>query len=89
MNKIVLSEKQRENLDEVIKWCNDNIGRGNRRFRVDTWMGPNDWFCYEDVPPPADEDKEVEVDVYDDVVFPMIFVFRREEDSTMFAIKWA
>lgn len=92
MNKIVLNEKHRENLDEVEVWLRANVGRGTRRFRINTWMGVDDWFYYEDVPPPretTDEFEEDEADIQDGIEYDMVFVFRREEDSTMFAIKWA
>lgn len=90
MNKIVLNEKHRENLEEVEAWLRANVGRGTRRFRINTWMGIDDWFCYEDIPPPPEDTKEDDENFsFEDVSYDMVFVFRREEDSTMFAIKWA
>lgn len=90
MNKIVLNEKHRENLEEVEAWLRANVGRGTRRFRINTWMGIDDWFYYEDIPPPPEDTKEDEENFsFEDVIYDMVFVFRREEDSTMFAIKWA
>jgi len=89
MNSILLNNKHRDNLDEVEDWLRQNVGRGTRRFRVNTWMGVDDWFYYEDVPQP-DENVELDEDVWDDnITYNLVFVFRREEDSTMFAIKWA
>ena len=90
MNRIILGEQHRSNLTEVETWLRDNVGRGSRRYRTGTWMGTDDWFYYEDVPEPDPElDHNDDVQSSMDVAYDMVFVFRREEDSTMFAIKWA
>lgn len=90
MNRIVLGRHHWDNIDEIVAWCNANVGKGSRRYRVNTWMGTDDWFCHEDIPP-VDEDNEEDEDIALDTEpdNDFIFVFRREEDSTMFAIKWA
>jgi hypothetical protein len=88
MNRIVLSNNHRDQLEQVEAWCRDNVGKGSRRFRVNTWMGTDDWFYYEDIPPAEqiDQDEAQDLDIED---YDLVFVFRREEDSTMFAIRWA
>lgn len=90
MNRIVLGEHHCDNLEDIEEWCRNNVGKGSRRWRVNTWMGTDDWFCYEDIPPPPEGTEPDQDEILnDDVAYDIVFVFRREEDSTMFAIKWA
>lgn len=90
MNKIVLNKYHQRHTDlaEITSWCRMNVGKGSQRFKTNTWMGTDDWYCYLDLPPYDPESEEEQPDV-DEHNYDFVFVFRREEDSTLFAMKWA
>lgn len=67
---------------EIGTWLRENVGPGSHRTIKNGFMGMDDWFWYNDIP----EDFEDEED-YDDVE-NVVFVFRRETDATVFALKW-
>ena len=94
MTQIKLDRKHHENLSAIEKWCHEQIGPGARRFVKNTWLGSDDWFYYEerverDIPEEELQDgKQQHVDASDDIESDLIFVFRRENDATVFSLKW-
>ena len=51
-------------------------------------MGMDDWFYYENISEDEDEE-DPDVDADDEYRDPdLVFVFRRESDATVFALKW-
>lgn len=70
--------------DQILAWLSDNVGQGSVRYKKNTWMGTNDWYCYDDAP---EEDEFENPEEYDSS--EMVFVFRREEDAVMFKLKWS
>lgn len=76
-------------LMDMEKWLRDNVGPGSYRTIKNGFMGMDDWFYYDEV----DEDDGMtedylDIDDLEDVQENIIFVFRREADATIFALKW-
>lgn len=84
MVKVKLDPKFREtDLNEICDWCVSNIGPGSYRSIPNTWLGTDDWYCY-------DEEPSEEVDDDDDFIEDdTMFVFRRDSDATLFSLKWS
>lgn len=81
--------KSDEEMADISAWLRTNVGKGQERFRKNTWLGTDDWFCYTDYQEPTEGITE------DDLVFDddesecdTVFVFRREEDASLFGLKW-
>lgn len=73
-------------IEDITAWLRENVGKGSERFRKNTWMGTDDWFCYTEY---SDEAVDQLGNIVDDAEEDLIFVFRREEDATMFSLKWS
>lgn len=85
MAKLVLNPTHLSNLDQIEAWLVANVGKGSRRYRVNTWLGTDDWFLYEDTPELDIDDQEIDdIEIVDTVV-----VFRREEDLILFSLRWS
>lgn len=76
--------KSDKEMAEIAAWLRANVGKGQERFRKNTWLGTDDWFCYVDYPENEDDDIMLDSDLTGDTVF----VFRREEDASLFGLKW-
>jgi hypothetical protein len=87
MVKLVLNPTHVDNLDEIEEWLVANVGKGSRRYRVNTWLGTDDWFLYEDTPELDINDQGVD-DIGDSDVDTVV-VFRREEDLILFSLRWS
>jgi hypothetical protein len=88
MHKITLEHSKLEQLPEAILWCKRNIGPGQQRFNANTWLGTDDWFCFEEIND-LPEDEHLINDDFDSEDYGIVFVFRRESDMTLFSLKWA
>lgn len=67
---------------QMVNWLESNVGPGSFRTIKNSFMGMDDWFYTED------QDEE-----FDDILDQaepdcLIFTFRRENDATLFALKW-
>lgn len=81
--------RNREDQDQLVKWLTDNIGPGSFRIIKNGFMGMDDWFYYENTD--DDSNAEIDFDSTDAAEYQapdLVFVFRREGDATMFALKW-
>lgn len=93
---IKLDRKHHDSLVEIETWCRERFGLGSRRFVKNTWMGPEDWFYYEERVEQVEELTEEQiaegetqhVDASDDTESDLIFVFRNDTDATVFSLKW-
>jgi hypothetical protein len=74
-------ERYNTEIADITAWLRENVGKGSERFRKNTWMGTDDWFCYTEYARTQD-DEEGEAT-------GLIFVFRREQDATMFSLRWS
>lgn len=76
-----------ENVDEhgldMIAWLKHSVGPGSLRQRTNTWLGADDWFYYQTIPELDEEDQD-----NTEISYHYTFVFRREGDASMFALKW-
>ena len=88
MIEVKLKPERRRDLEDICAWLRSNVGKGSERFRKNTWMGTDDWFCYADYPT-MDEEEEDDNTAFDEEEVDLIFVFRREEDATVFSLKWS
>jgi hypothetical protein len=75
-------------LSNIEKWLRESVGPGSFRTIKNGFMGSDDWFYYNELT--DDEDDEDFWDVVDaeDIPENLIFVFRRDTDATVFALKW-
>ena len=90
--KLKLAHKHHDQLDQIEEWLNANVGPGSKRHANNTWLGAEDWYCYEEaLVPGSDEEEEDYYDNDEDLedISDLIFVFRRESDLLMFSLKWA
>jgi hypothetical protein len=90
--KLKLAHKHHDQLDQIEAWLNANVGPGSKRHANNTWLGAEDWYCYEEALVPGSEEEEEEYYDNDDNledISDLIFVFRRESDLLMFSLKWA
>ena len=87
MVKLVLNPKHLNNLDQIEAWLAANVGKGSRRYRVNTWLGTDNWFLYEDTPELDISDQEI--DDIEDLSVDTIVVFRHEEDLILFSLRWS
>jgi hypothetical protein len=82
MYSIKIENKDQAHINSAIDWLITNVGPGSFRTIPNTWLGTNDWFCYqEELEPDAEDTVDIEAG-------PYVFVFRRETDMTMFSLKW-
>ncbi len=91
VSKVTLNRAHLSRIDEIASWCQERFGKGSMRFRANTWLGTDDWFCYQDTPGEQieDEDQGVMVQVQDLDDLDWIFAFRREEDAVIFSLHWS
>ena len=90
MNKVILSAKHLDRIDEIVNWCAERLGAGSMRYRANTWLGTDDWFCYQDTPGEQIDDEDgVLVQVQDLDNIDWVFAFRREEDAVIFSLHWS
>ena len=90
MNKVILSSNHASRIDEIVNWCAERFGTGSMRYRANTWLGTDDWFCYQDTPGEQIDDEDgvlVQVQDLDDIDW--VFAFRREEDAVIFSLHWS
>ena len=85
MNKLKLDAKLQDSLPQIEVWLRQNVGPGARRYNSNQWLGTDDWFYYEDVTDPDEDDADVSID---NDSGDLVFVFRRESDMVMFGLKW-
>jgi hypothetical protein len=86
MVKVKLDPKFREtDLNDICDWCVVNIGPGSYRSIPNTWLGTDDWYCYDESSSMDAEDDD-DADMYED---DTMFVFRRDSDATLFSLKWS
>jgi hypothetical protein len=94
--EIKLDRKHHDKLVEIETWCRERIGLGSRRFVKNTWMGPEDWYYFEERVEHIQELSEEQiaegeiqhVDDSNDDESDLIFIFRRDADAAMFSLKW-
>ena len=89
--EIAIRRPTDERLEDMEKWCRENIGLGSFRTIKNSFMGMDDWFYYDNIPDFSEGDEELEVDQFDDDYNgpDVVFAFRREADATIFALKWS
>jgi hypothetical protein len=90
--KLKLAHNHHDQLDQITAWLNENVGPGSQRHANNTWLGAEDWYCFEEaLVDSTEQDQDDYYDNEDDLedISDLIFVFRRESDLLMFSLKWA
>lgn len=85
---IKIARPENDVLITMEKWLRDNIGPGSYRTIKNGFMGMDDWFYYDEVNEDDNPEDYLDVDELELVQENIIFVFRRESDATIFALKW-
>lgn len=86
---IKIAKPEEETIQQMEHWLIENIGPGSHRTIKNGFMGMDDWFSYDENNLDDGEDYEYDDDLDEDNYQEfLIFTFRREEDATMFALKW-
>ena len=85
---IKMARPDNDTMIQIGHWLQVNVGPGSYRTIKNGFMGMDDWFWYDDT---ADTDQDFEDYLNNDEdpeLESVIFVFRRETDATVFALKW-
>ena len=84
---IKMARPANDTMIEIGHWLQVNVGPGSYRTIKNGFMGMDDWFWYEDTTEYEDDEEWDEADI-DEPQENVVFVFRREADATIFALKW-
>ena len=89
-----LNHAHSDQLDKIEAWMIANVGPGSKRHSNNTWLGSEDWYCYEEATvndPVCREDLYIDddSDLENFADLDLVFVFRRESDLLLFSLKWA
>ena len=85
--EIKMARPANDTMIEIGHWLQMNVGPGSYRTIKNGFMGMDDWFWYEDTTEYEDDEEWDEADI-DEPQENVVFVFRREADATIFALKW-
>jgi hypothetical protein len=85
---IKIARPEHEVLVTMEQWLRENIGPGSYRTIKNGFMGMDDWFYYDEITEEDSPEDYLDVDDIEDMPDNIIFVFRREADATIFALKW-
>ena len=85
--EIKMARPANDTMIEIGHWLQMNVGPGSYRTIKNGFMGMDDWFWYEDTTEYEDDEEWAEADI-DEPEESVVFVFRRETDATIFALKW-
>jgi hypothetical protein len=85
---IKIARPEHDVLETMEKWLRENIGPGSYRTIKNGFMGMDDWFYYDEINEDDNPEDYLDVDELEQVQENIIFVFRREADATIFALKW-
>ena len=83
---IKMARPANDTMIEIGHWLQVNVGPGSYRTIKNGFMGMDDWFWYEEEIDFSEENPAWESG--EEPEENVVFVFRRETDATIFALKW-